>query len=276
VTFDHRATKFPLAGKHAQTRCDACHTQNVFHTTTGTSCVSCHRPDDVHRGRYGDSCDKCHSPEGWKTVRFQHDRDTRFPLKDAHAALKCEACHREARADLKLSTSCGSCHQADDVHRGQEGDKCGRCHTAVSWKENIRFDHDLTAFPLIGVHAVAACDQCHATRTFKDAETGCVSCHAADDFHKKSLGTDCARCHNPNGWKLWTFDHDTQTGFRLEGGHQGLQCSACHRKPAGDRPRLSTACVSCHEKEDVHSGRFGESCDRCHVAESFKKVVMTQ
>jgi hypothetical protein len=33
------------------------------------------------------------------------------------------------------STACGSCHDKDDVHNGNFGDRCERCHEGNDWKQ---------------------------------------------------------------------------------------------------------------------------------------------
>jgi hypothetical protein len=102
----------------------------------------------------------------------------------------------------------------------------------------------------------------------------CYACHKADDTHKRRLGTDCGLCHNPNSWTLWRFDHDTQTDFKLTGAHEGLDCHACHRAPAGERATLPSACGICHRPDDVHRGGFGDRCERCHNTEKFEDVTV--
>ncbi len=99
-----------------------------------------------------------------------------------------------------------------------------------------------------------------------------MKCHESDDEHKRRLGPQCGSCHNPNGWSLWRFDHDSQTHFKLDGAHQGLECHACHREPMEKKTRQSMACSSCHMKDDVHRGGFGQYCQRCHITKSFEEI----
>jgi hypothetical protein len=35
---------------------------------------------------------------------------------------------------VKLKQDCLSCHEKDDVHLGQYGRQCDRCHTTTTWK----------------------------------------------------------------------------------------------------------------------------------------------
>lgn len=275
IRYDHnKETKFVLKDKHAQVSCAGCHQQLDFKIKTASQCIDCHSIDDVHQGKNGSRCDQCHNSRDWKASTFDHNRDTKFKLSGRHAKIQCRDCHRDESKDMKIDAKCGSCHQADDVHKGQQGNECGRCHNDSGWREEIRFDHDLTKFPLIGIHAVTACGECHQSQAFKDTKMNCDSCHTKDDFHKQTLGTECSQCHNPNGWKLWEFDHDTQTQYRLEGGHAGLKCESCHQTPMNKKVLLDTNCMACHQEDDVHNGKFGDLCDRCHVVESFKSVIL--
>lgn len=269
--YNHDKTEFPLKGKHQKVACDPCHPGILAQEKLDTACFPCHKNDDQHKGRYGKKCQSCHTPKEWKHSIYDHDK-TKFPLKDKHRKVACDACHRGPSEEKKLPMDCHNCHQADDVHKGQEGKQCERCHNQRGWRVEVFFDHDLTRFPLIGLHAVTPCEECHLEATYKQTPSDCLSCHKPHDDHKGSLGPKCAPCHNPNGWDLWTFDHDSGTDFKLEGAHQGLQCRACHMKPVKAKIRQSMACSSCHQKDDVHRGTFGQPCQRCHTTKSFKEV----
>src|SRR6185369_12585232 len=109
-------------------------------------------------------------------------------------------CHTGNLATQKLTRDCASCHRANDVHGGRLGQDCASCHTTAGWRKQVRFDHDFTDFPLVGLHAVVPCEQCHVTRAYKDVPQDCYTCHRADDAHHDSLGRDCAQCHSPSGW----------------------------------------------------------------------------
>jgi hypothetical protein len=275
MVFDHdKDTDYPLTGRHAKVACDACHTGKLYtKKKLDTACHACHANDDEHKGRYGDKCDDCHKTEGWTDAAFDHD-GTDFPLKGAHEKVPCRECHRGDAYKEKLGTTCRTCHAADDVHNGQEGEDCQRCHNADDWGKRVVFDHGVTRFPLIGLHATQPCEACHLNAAYRGTDMACIACHKADDTHKNRLGTDCGLCHNPNAWSLWRFDHDTQTEFRLTGAHEGLDCHACHRAPAGDRATLPSACGPCHRQDDVHRGGFGDRCERCHNTEKFDEVTV--
>ena len=273
VTFDHsRQTRFALTGRHASLACNACHTGSGAPGKLPMTCVSCHQKDDAHKGGNGPKCESCHNAASWKQTSFNHDRDTHFPLRGAHSRASCQSCHGPGPVTAKIESTCISCHRKDDAHKGQEGSSCGRCHNETAWSGKVTFDHGLTRFPLIGLHATTPCEECHLTTAYRDAATRCVDCHKKDDTHKGALGADCAQCHNPNGWAYWEFDHDKQTRFPLTGKHEGLACNACHIEPADGKVEASTNCATCHAKDDVHKGEFGSKCDSCHSTESFRQT----
>lgn len=101
-TFDHGRTDFPLAGRHEQVACAACHkaesAPRVPLTGLARSCAGCH--EDPHRGQFADAagspaaCDRCHTPQAWKTTTFSH-AESRFPLDGKHEKVACAACHAQ-------------------------------------------------------------------------------------------------------------------------------------------------------------------------------------
>lgn len=272
IRFDHRRdTRYPLLGRHARVKCGGCHSGDLYAQKLDTRCVSCHRKDDTHKGALGPKCETCHNERDWSAIRFDHDRDTMYPLLGKHARVECRACHRRDAYQERLDTSCIACHANDDAHKGQEGRKCETCHNERSWND-ARFDHGLSRFPLLGKHARVECKACHKQPTFKDASTNCRVCHEGDDSHKGRLGPDCGQCHNARDWKQWSFDHNERTRFRLDGGHERLDCLACHREPVRGKIELAANCSSCHERDDVHSGAYGGYCERCHVSSSWRRI----
>jgi len=274
VKFDHNKTGFPLMGLHVVTTCEQCHLSAEF-KNVDSNCVDCHVKDDIHKKRLGAECGLCHSSDGWNLWKFDHTRQTEFILRGYHKELNCHLCHtRSVEQKIELSKTCYGCHKADDVHKGREGEKCDRCHNETAWGENIQFDHDLTKFPLIGIHAITTCEDCHSSMEFNAVKSDCINCHLKDDFHKKRMGSDCKLCHNPNHWNLWKFDHNTQSKFILDGAHAGLECKACHTEEIENKITLPKDCSECHQADNIHRGRFGHQCERCHITESFKKVIL--
>ena len=126
--FDHDFTEFPLVGLHQLVPCESCHVGNQFDGTPA-GCVDCHEGDDVHEGGLARQCDQCHTPNAWQLWNFDHDKQTNFSLTGKHTGLTCSACHPANSDPKKTPGFCGSCHRAQDIHRGEFGPDCGRCHS---------------------------------------------------------------------------------------------------------------------------------------------------
>ena len=275
INFNHDKTDYRLTGKHKKASCNSCHTLNSSEKKLATTCISCHQQDDSHSGRNGQKCKSCHTTKTWET-KFNHQK-TDFPLIGQHKELVCTTCHKGDVYKDELPTQCFDCHQQDDVHLKSQGKECSNCHNETDWIEQILFDHDVTHFPLSGLHSSVSCEDCHSSANFKDAESKCISCHQQDDIHKDSLGQDCQQCHTPSSWNFWLFDHDEQTKYPLTGKHSGLVCEACHTKPViKDELKLSSDCNDCHRNDDIHQGRFGKKCKHCHDTESFENFIFNK
>jgi hypothetical protein len=270
LKFDHQEqTGFALLGQHGEIACADCHTGNKFEIALESECVSCHLDDDEHEGRNGPDCGDCHNTIDWAESQFDHERETGFALLGKHGEIVCADCHTGPVNEVKLEAECISCHRDDDQHEGEQGEACGDCHNEQGWAVAVRFDHDFTRFPLVGLHQEAVCDDCHASKRFREAPELCVDCHLEDDVHEATLGPACADCHNPGGWPFWVFDHNTRTNFILDGAHDGLACKACHTEPVKDQFQMANTCAGCHRQDDIHRGEFGADCARCHNTRSF-------
>lgn len=266
--FDHSQTHFALKGKHVDVTCADCHPKERYKGVP-TTCVGCHKEDDKHHGRYGDKCESCHGEKSWKTIDFNHDTQTHYPLRGKHRSARCDSCHTGPLYREKLPTDCLSCHRDDDKHKGTLGKECASCHVETDWKQTRRFDHDKSRFPLLGKHVDAKCEACHKTDAkgqtiYRDTPMTCIGCHREDDKHAGNVGEGCGSCHGEKTWKIPRFDHDAAR-FRLRGAHAAakVRCNDCHvdLKHYRDTPR---DCVSCHRKDDKHEGQLGSACENCH------------
>ncbi|HMB73554.1 MAG TPA: cytochrome c3 family protein, partial [Gammaproteobacteria bacterium] len=267
TNFEHwMIAGFALEGSHRTLACQSCHTVDLAAALPRT-CVGCHQSRDVHRGSFGDDCAECHSPVQWAATGFDHSSATGFNLSGAHAQAQCGDCH-SSDTGAQPAADCISCH-APDPHRGQLSSECADCHGDTAWQTDVRFDHGLAAFPLIGAHATEDCGACHATVAFHDAEEDCAGCHAEDDYHAGTLGEVCATCHSPVGWQAWMFDHGSVSQFPLSGAHATLGCASCHQQDLASMLAVGTTCASCHRNDDPHDGRFGADCGSCHTTEAF-------
>jgi len=262
-------------------RCGDCHNETswrkhrfVHKDFKQTVCYDCHKLDDIHKGRYGEKCNSCHSTSDWLKEKFNHKKATKYQLKGKHKEVMCTSCHKGDAAEEKDKTACHQCHTLDDVHNDKLGNLCQDCHNEKGWRKNVLFDHDISNFPLIGLHASIPCEACHLDSEYKETEIKCFACHKEDDVHKVGLGSRCESCHNPNSWSFWQFDHDTQSKFKLKGAHKGIVCEACHGKPVKNKIKLNKSCGSCHYRDDVHNGDFGRQCERCHNETDFKQITL--
>lgn len=272
--FSHdKDTKFPLRKAHEKVECISCHAPGKEAKEVGKTCASCHAESDAHAGRYGTKCEQCHSETKWTESIFDHDTKTDFSLKGSHKKLTCIACHQTEMKDEKSEITCIKCHAGNDIHEGKQGFSCERCHGQTAWTDEMRFDHGLTQFPLIGLHEVVPCSSCHIDGIYEEAEKNCFGCHQQDDPHETLFSDNCSECHNPNGWDYWQFDHNKKTEYPLEGSHELLSCGLCH-KSGEKEEKPSKECVDCHSIDDVHQGELGRECQRCHIPESFQILIL--
>ena len=279
--FDHDKSadaRFALETKHAAVRCLDCHPKWQFRATGGFAAPDC---TPCHENAHGETlfgkkrCGLCHSSKTeWRVVRFDHARQTRFPLDGAHASKNCAACHTPT-ARAKPERLCASCHK--DIHAGRfaaQGD-CASCHSTTAWRADLRFDHRArTRFPLAGKHAEAACRDCHrgadATEweRFDAATVGCMGCHQHADVHKKQFAdAECLRCHTAPGKSRFKRAavaefHGPAAKFPLTEGHARVACERCHQNDV--YKGTPTACGPVCHADELHRGSLGNECLRCH------------
>ncbi len=298
-----------LSNAHASlsgpTRCITCHTFGAG--APRFKCVSCHGEIAVrirekrgfHAGK--SDCVKCHTDHfgkdfnivKWETSAEDFDhRQAGYPLTGKHAGLACSRCHEPGhiaaserarikvkdlkRTYLGLSPQCATCHT--DVHHGQLGNGCARCHAGFqAWKPAPDFDHSTSRYPLTGLHAKVACAQCHRDGHYKGiAFANCGDCHK--DPHRGAFQGSCQGCHATAGWKqvrlTSNFDHG-RTHFPLLGLHARVDCFKCHASSNFKEPVAHTRCGDCH-REDPHKGQFVQKdCGACHNADGFKPSLFT-
>jgi hypothetical protein len=234
------------------------------------------------------ACEQCHTSASWKEMarpmKFDHGT-TGFPLKGQHAIVQCRACHTSL-AFSRTPAKCADCH--DDVHRGELGTLCDRCHSPQSWLvADMVQKHARTRFALVGAHATASCQLCHTNQQkyeYVNVRTDCFGCHAADyqatsnpNHLASGLSTDCVQCHSitSNTWGT-NFDH-AKTGFPLIGAHRAIPCIQCH---VGAKFRGASAqCFSCHQKDyqatknPTHSPGIPTDCASCHSSTAWQPAT---
>ncbi len=183
----HKATLFPLEGRHLAAPCASCHVAGVTKGTP-TKCFDCHwirRRDDPYETRLGSQCEMCHRPTSWTAVNWNHTARTGFALNLAHRVLDCGSCHKDRRF-AGTGFNCVSCHlqtyqQTSRPNHAAAGfpTTCEACHkpSQTSWTQ-AAFNH--AAFPLVGLHATQPCANCHKNGVYKGTPRDCVGCHLAD------------------------------------------------------------------------------------------------
>ena len=130
-TFEHGLfTGFGITGAHAALDCTACHgsapagAQLRLGSAPGARCNDCH--EDPHAGQFLRAgrvdCARCHTGvESFLDLRFEHDRDSLFPLDERHVELDCVACHQpwpladgtEIVRYRPLGRTCVECHGSE-------------------------------------------------------------------------------------------------------------------------------------------------------------------
>ena len=273
----------PLAKAHAQLegvgKCQSCH--EVGRKVTAARCLTCHKPIaeriarsvGVHRA--AKECVSCHVDHAGAdaelrhldTRTFNHAAETGFALDGLHAraAANCAACHK-TRSFLDARVACSACHT--DVHAGQLGADCTRCHsTKVAFKSSRgQFNHATARFALTGAHNKIACESCHKKSVFRGlAFDTCTACHV--EPHRRKLGATCTSCHTTETWATRTIDHG-KTAFPLVGAHAVVGCQKCHQPGMLAKPVRADRCSACHV--NVHRDSAREDCRTCHTETTFK------
>ncbi len=193
----------------------------------------------------GRDCASCHPESGWRAAQlrrrgFDHEADTLYALRGAHASVSCQSCHTEKQRKLEQESGeapgraadadCATCHE--DPHEGEmrSANGCRSCHSEAGWRKG--FDHDRdTRFPLDDLHARVDCAACHPDQRFRALGRECRDCH--EDADQLLVGR-FADAH---------FDPDVHA--------EGVLCTDCHGPTrASNRPAsLAKRCADCHTPE---------------------------
>ena len=237
--FNHdKDTKYPLTGKHGKVKCESCHKKPVAVEKTPTACIACHQKDDKHKGSFGEKCASCHVDKDWKSITFDHDRDTKYRLNGKHRATKCESCHKGALYKDKAPSVCYGCHKQQQAearlpsaHPLQEGKMaCTSCHDA---------------------HGTIADANLRKT-TLNDT---CYSCHADKRgpflWEHAPAAEDCSSCHKPHG--------STQPALLTQ--RAPMLCQQCHSQAGHPSLPVSSSYVA---GGPASTYLLGGSCMNCH------------
>lgn len=302
-SFDHNKSGFKLDGKHSQLKCEECHqtkfiSNSIFKKRQGTylglntTCISCH--EDVHQNTLGKDCGSCHNTVKFKPAAFFNHDKAKFKLTGAHAKVNCNKCHQKEKLNGKdfqkfvgmQFKNCTPCHQ--DVHKGQFGSNCEKCHNVESFKAVNRnsFDHSKTRYPLEGAHIHVACADCHGKDLLsKPKFAKCTDCHKDKHFGEFTVNNvlrDCKECHTVESFKitLYTIDGHNKLKFQLTGAHLAVACQSCHYKDQLNEwhfRNIGKNCIDCHQ--NVHGNEITDkfmpnnNCTSCHNTNSWKNIT---
>lgn len=163
----------------------------------------------------------------------------------------------KAHQQLKGLRNCTKCHV---VGKGVPDNKCLECHTDIAERRKNKKGF-------------------HNSKTVREKEF-CWKCHH-DHVGKSFDMINGSRDNKGPAWPQGSkkkFNHN-DTGYKLLGGHKGLDCNECHN-PKKKRPNSSTRtflgndqkCIACHE--NYHEFKAGDAlnkCQKCHNFESWTK-----
>ena len=181
--------------------CEECHTGESYMFSTA-ACQDCHTNENPiymseHAYLYGEDCLACH--DGQMTEE-SFDHDLHFAIDGAHKDLQCGGCHVQPIAD-GTPNECHQCHQEPQIHVGQFGLDCFRCHETAAW---LPAELSYHTFPLDhGGDHENDCQLCHVGRY---DNYSCFGCHAHDPEEVRQSHAeerianlaDCISCH-PSG-----------------------------------------------------------------------------
>ena len=264
TAFDHGAhTGFALERHHGAVACRSCHERLEF-SLVPSACADCHT--DPHQATLGADCESCHSAAGWhdRGLMLGRHSATLFPLTGAHTRLDCVECHGGAPPLDFVGTpvDCLSCHLNDfqattrPSHvRAGFPTACEQCHGTTAWDEaqfggGPNFDHD-AFFVLTGAHAATDCELCHRGGQFAGTPTDCFSCHQQEYNATRDPG------HAAAGFPTDCEScHGTGSWQGAVFDHTAFELVGGHR---------GLACESCHDG-GVFAGTPTD-CNACHRAD---------
>ena len=280
----HKATGFPLEGRHLTVPCASCHLKGAVKGTPRT-CYDCHwirRQDDRYRTRLGKQCEECHRPTAWTAVQWDHAAKTGLPLNASHRTVGCDGCHKNQTFKGTIP-ECASCHREDYQETENPSHaaagfplSCELCHSPgdTSFRQT-KFNHG-QIFTLVGQHAVQPCAACHKNNVYRGTPRECYGCHRSDyesvkdpDHVAAGFPTTCEICHKPTdaSFSQGSFDHSQS--FQRVGVHATQPCAACHKNNVfANTPR---ECYGCHQanyqatRDPNHvAAGFPTTCELCH------------
>jgi len=150
---EHRTLGYALEGAHLAVPCADCHRElsapagrgslrlNAvalpalpFTQSRGATCTGCHAEShgaQFARRKDRGACDACHTVSRFAGAeRFDHDKQTKFALAGAHAAVPCAKCHPVAAQATAGTSSAVSLPESARRQYAGVSTACESCHTA--------------------------------------------------------------------------------------------------------------------------------------------------
>jgi hypothetical protein len=88
----------------------------------------------------------------------------------------------------------------------------------------------------------------------------------------KTFPGDCGLCHVTERWDVlrpdFSFDHEKETGYALQGAHATAACLRCHNDRGPVEEYVVRGCGGCHP--DPHASSLGLDCEKCHQQTSWR------
>ncbi len=138
--------------------------------------------------------------------------------------------------------------------------------------------HDF--FPLVGAHALIACESCHTAEQYVGTSTTCEGCHSNLKPATHFAGT-CSACHSPSSWHDVTFDHVLAGAKDCQSCHSGDQpvnhysgqCSQCHSTSTWAGAKFHVAGANCQACHNRPAGHYAGQCSQCHSMSTWAGAV---
>ncbi len=118
----------------------------------------------------------------------------------------------------------------------------------------------------VGVMAVLSCRPGASRHGWRE-QWGPVPPH-------RTFPGDCRICHRGDSGNVLrkdlSFDHENETGYRLEAAHARAACLRCHNDQGPVTTYVIRGCGGCHS--DPHASALGSDCRGCHGQTNWKPV----
>ena len=170
--------------------------------------------------------------------------------------------------------SARSCHV--NPHQKRMSGRCESCHSSRRWDDIEAFEiHRRTRFPLTGMHALAACTECHLTQQRE----------AMDDGSERLLLLPCVGLsgsqHSSESPRHRNFASFPRTARNVTGSRRGVRRSSIRAPLRAQRPALVSTGLGGMVVPADHDRLFpvsrgphrGAPCNSCHTSARTPRLV---